>query len=74
MSTNATVTNSSCHVSGWGTTSIYDKQSPAVLQVAEVLLYDYRRCERAYGGLPARTVCAGVYAGGVDSCYVGYLT
>ncbi|XP_049964496.1 trypsin alpha-3-like [Schistocerca serialis cubense] len=54
-------------VTGWGLTS--ENGSPAnTLQAVTVQIVDRNSCNRAYGGITSRMLCAGVSGGGKDSC------
>lgn len=59
--------NTPCLISGWGALE-YKGQGPAMLQVANVNIYDYPSCLRSYGVLPPNTICAGVQGGLIDAC------
>ncbi|XP_049832868.1 trypsin-1-like [Schistocerca gregaria] len=61
-STGTTVT-----VTGWGTTSSGGSASNTLLAV-NVQIIDRNTCNRSYGSITSRMICAGVTGGGKDAC------
>lgn len=60
-------TNITCGISGWGS-FVYQGPTNRHLKVASVTIFDITRCNRVYGNLPDKVICAGAYGGGEDSC------
>ncbi|XP_049788114.1 trypsin alpha-3-like isoform X2 [Schistocerca cancellata] len=54
-------------VTGWGTTSSGGSVSNTLLGVT-VQIIDRNTCNRSYGSITSRMICAGVTGGGKDSC------
>nr|AUS82536.1 serine endopeptidase [Crotalus molossus] len=67
------IVGSVCRVMGWGTITSPQETLPDVPHCANINLFDYEVCRAAYprSALPAtsRTLCAGVLAGGIDTCH-----
>ncbi|XP_049831344.1 trypsin alpha-3-like [Schistocerca gregaria] len=54
-------------VTGWGTTSYQGSASNTLLGVT-VQIIDRNTCNRSYGSITSRMICAGVTSGGKDAC------
>ncbi|XP_046999975.1 trypsin alpha-3-like [Schistocerca americana] len=54
-------------VTGWGTTSSGGSASNTLLGVT-VQIIDRNTCNRSYGSITSRMICAGVTGGGKDAC------
>ncbi|XP_013857713.1 transmembrane protease serine 7 [Austrofundulus limnaeus] len=64
-----TITDSHrCIVTGWGYRSEDDKVLPTVLQKAQVSITSQTECQRIYGLISPRMLCAGVPSGERDAC------
>ncbi|CAM5175714.1 unnamed protein product [Eretmochelys imbricata] len=58
-----------CSVSGWGTIKSPQRQSPAILQCANLYSVSQARCQDVYWGLITENMfCAGVEQGGISTC------
>nr|Q5W960.1 RecName: Full=Snake venom serine protease HS112; Short=SVSP; Flags: Precursor [Bothrops jararaca]BAD66927.1 hypothetical protein [Bothrops jararaca] len=57
-----------CRIMGWGSITTPDETSPNVPHCANINLFNNTVCREAYNGLPAKTLCAGVLQGGIDTC------
>nr|AUS82549.1 serine endopeptidase [Crotalus scutulatus] len=59
-----------CRIMGWGSITSPNETYPDVPQCANINLFSYTMCRRAFPWLPARsrTLCAGVLQGGIDTC------
>ena len=67
-------TNTMLKVSGWGTLS-YGGSQPAYLKEADVPFFDHAECNQIYENhtdydniITDNMICAGLDAGGIDSC------
>ncbi|XP_037550027.1 transmembrane protease serine 7 [Nematolebias whitei] len=68
-SSSHTVTESHrCIVTGWGYRSEDDKILPSVLQKAQVSVMTQTECQKIYGLISPRMLCAGVPSGERDAC------
>ncbi|XP_047000300.1 trypsin delta-like [Schistocerca americana] len=54
-------------VSGWGDTS-YEGSVSNTLRAVTVQIIDRNTCNRSYGSITSRMICAGVSGGGKDAC------
>ncbi|XP_052223135.1 neurotrypsin-like isoform X1 [Dreissena polymorpha] len=63
-------TGLTCHISGWGRTSLNSTTGQTVLDAAEVRLIDDEDCKRSYNTqITPNMVCAGYMEGGIDACH-----
>ena len=70
MTTVSPSAGSAVIVTGWGAL-FAGGYSPSQLQQVQVNIVDHEECSRnyrAYGGVTARMICAGVSQGGKDAC------
>nr|P04971.1 RecName: Full=Thrombin-like enzyme batroxobin; Short=BX; Short=SVTLE; AltName: Full=Bothrops atrox serine proteinase; AltName: Full=Defibrase; AltName: Full=Fibrinogen-clotting enzyme; AltName: Full=Reptilase; AltName: Full=Snake venom serine protease; Short=SVSP; AltName: Full=Venombin A; Flags: Precursor [Bothrops atrox]AAA48552.1 preprobatroxobin (EC 3.4.21.29) [Bothrops atrox]CAA31240.1 batroxobin [Bothrops atrox] len=57
-----------CRIMGWGAITTSEDTYPDVPHCANINLFNNTVCREAYNGLPAKTLCAGVLQGGIDTC------
>ncbi|XP_025070044.1 transmembrane protease serine 7 [Alligator sinensis] len=57
-----------CWVTGWGQRQEADDDGSAILQKAEIGIFDQTLCHSIYGLITARMLCAGVMSGKRDGC------